>query len=497
MRHAPSLALRTTSRGGALWMWPCAPAVVTVAVLLLAAGPALAGKPGVWSNVTDDTGTNLTQADAAYGADGTLWVTWESTPGTDHDLVVRPVATNGTLGGKVTVQSGWAMLQNPAIVRLPSGGLQVFFAGIRAGYTGDPYNGLTYASSPTGSAWTLAPGDIDYPPDATAGSDVGAVVLPTGAAFQTWYGTPGVWVHRGYAGVAGTEFEYHKRSLTGCCGYYSNLKADTAGNVWLAWASNATDKEGVWVNRVQPATGAPQGSATRLVGSNTGDDFNMMASRVPMAARPVADGGVYVAYPCGYPFTPRIKLWRLGSGSGMTVSNTTADKDFATIAADDQGRLWVVWSEKRNGRPVIVATRSNPSATRFGRTVVAPTQSKIEFLWHLTAAARGGRLDVLAHLSGEGVKHSTWHTQMLAGLSAKASPTVVKVKRKKTVTVTVSDAGVPVKDAVVKLGGKSRKTNAKGKATFKVGPYKSTRALTFKVTKSDYSGTSAKVSVRR
>jgi hypothetical protein len=348
----------------------------------------------------------------------------------------------------------------------------------------------------------LAPGDIDYKLDGSTAwaGDVSATVLPAGTAFQTWSSANGVWVHRDYAAAAGTQFEYSNGQLGGGFGYYPDLAADASGAVWLAWAANVTGSEGVWVQQVDPASGAPVGAPSRLPGSSTVSNgvnsFSMMLSRVPMAARAAAaGGGIYVAYPTGYPTTTRVRVWRLGFGSGMLVAGGGAAKQEAAVAADPGGRIWVVWSQKSaGGRVVVYARRSDPNAAAFGAVVSIVAPKGKDAIYQLAAAAQAGRLDVFAHL---GPQEATWHTQLLPGLSASVSPAKIKTGKKTVVTVTVKDAAQPVSGAVVKLGAKSAKTNASGKAKLSLGPYGAPKTLKGTVGKSGYAGASIVVKVKK
>lgn len=490
-----------SGRGVTLWMMVCTCAAV-LTVLLLGAGPAGAGKPGSWSNVTGDTGTNLTQVDTVRGAGDTLWVAFYRDKATSQDLLVRSITPAGALGALVPVQTGWKVLNNPAIGRLSSGDLRMFFSGIRSTAASDPYSGLSDATSTTGTVWALRatpPVVYDYQGSgATAyAADVDAAVLPSGEAFQAWsgLGSGPVWVHKGYSDAATSQYNYMTQ-VGGGTGYFAALDFDRKTSaLWVAWMVLDGALEGVYVQQVDTATAAPIGSPTRLSGTYP---LDMMSSKVPLTGRPGGQGGVFAVYPVGDPTPKTIRLYQLGTTiKAMNVAGGSASKDEAGVAADAKGRVWVFWSENGRDNDTIFAKRSNPGVTRFGRTVSVKTPKGLPYLYHLTGNARDARLDVLAHLSGSGEGDATYHTQVLPGLSAKASPTKVKVRKKQTVTVTVSDAGVPVKGALVRIGGKKGKTNAKGKARIKVGPYKGQRTLTFKVTKSGYSGTSTKVSVRR
>jgi len=433
-----------------------------------------AGSPGSWSNVTGATGTNLTQVGLVRGPGSVLYVAWvrESAldPGKD-DLVVTDLSPSGARGAVIPVQSGWATVSDPALL-MSGTQIQVFFGGIRSAYTGDPVEGLRWATSTSGSVWTLQPGAIDNVIGHYAyRSPVNAVRTPAGGGvpFFTWYGTPGVFAHRSTWSAA-PDYDFHALIGGTCCGYYSNLGYDPVGDdLWLTWASNATGKQGVWVAPVSQVSGAPAGGATLLPSSATSyggsPAFSMMLSRVPMTGRPAGFSGVFVAYPTGYPTTTRVRLWRLmpGAVSSLLVAGGGAVKGEVAVAADPVGRIWVVWSQRDGSRARVFARRSNATVTKLGAPVSVRTPVGTSTVYHLAAAAQAGRVDVLAHLGGS-TSEATWHTQIKAGLTASVQPAKIKVGKKATVQVTVRDAGTALKGALVRIGAKKKLTGSSGVA---------------------------------
>jgi hypothetical protein len=471
------------------------------AAVACAAGPATAGGPGSWSDVTGDTGTNLTQVDATRGEGGALWIAFARESGTDDDLVVRSISPSGSPGALTVVQAGWDIINNPAIVRLTTGELRVFFSGMRSTSPSDPYDGLTDSTSATGASWALRTAPPVVFDDQTSGSvayaaDVDAVVTPGGTAFQTWSGAGSgpVWVHRGYSASPAAQHDLMTQ-LGGGSGYYAAVESDRAsGDVWAAWMVLDGALEGVYAQRVDPASSAPVGVAQRLTGTHP---LSLLSSKVQMTGRAGGQAGVYVACPIGGAAPKKVRLWHLGDPTTFVdVAGGTSTKEHASVAADGKGRVWVLWSESSGDRDVIYAKRSNPSVTRFGAVVSVKTPSGVPYLYHLTANASDARLDVLAHLGGNG-EVATYQTQVQPGLSATVSPSRIRAGGRRTVTVKVTDAGVPVSGAGVKGGGTSATTNASGTAKLKVGPYRGAKVLKFSVKRSGFVGTSVKVSVRR
>ena len=105
-------------------------------------------------------------------------------------------------------------------------------------------------------------------------------------------------------------------------------------------------------------------------------------------------------------------------------------------------------------------------------------------LWQLAASAQSDRVDVLAQYDKAG-GNEIFHTQLLAGLTVKVSPSKVKAGTTVTVKVKVLDAGAAVAGAKATIGGKTSMTSAAGVAKIKV---KATKAgkLTVGVKKGGY-----------
>jgi hypothetical protein len=396
-------------------------AVAVLAVLLVlavAAGrPAAvaAGGVGKWTNLTGQIGTSITQPSVFVTQDGLLRVAWirdSTTPGL-QDLLTREVKATGAFTAPRVLQAGWNVLNDPSFAALPSTSLQLFFSGMRSLNQSEVYDGLTSEfSTDFGGNWQLNPAGVIDPPGSTAyGSPVSAVIV-NDMLFTSWYGTNGVWVHRGWDK---TVPAYDYQSGLGNYGYYSNFALDRGGDLWLVWASNATGKQGVWAARVDQTTGAMLGAPVKLPGSTTkfagSQQFDMMTSRVPAAGRKSATG-VYVAYPTGYPSTKTVRLWKLTAAkiTSTAIATGAAEKTQTAVAPDPKGRVWVVWSQHASGRDRVYVRRSNASVSSWGPTRYYAVPNGFQSVMHLAAVARNGKLDVLAHVSGT-KGDATWHIQ--------------------------------------------------------------------------------------
>lgn len=395
----------------------CAALALGLTLMLFVGLPvaATAGGVGTWTNVSGATGTSLTQAGLVTTPDGLLHVAWSRASATTgkKDLMHRTIRANGTFGASQTVESLWSRVNDPAMVFDPfDGRVYIVFSGTR-GKTlpTDIYKGLTYTSSPDGGAsWTLNSGPIN-PTDLASSSSPVSAIGTSNALFTSWYGTSGVWVHRG---VSAATPAYNYQSGLGSSGYYSNLGLEKGGQLWLVWASNGT--KGLYAQMVDQTSGGPSGTRYKLPSSTTtylgAEEFSMKNGRVPTTGRPKG-GGVFVAYPSGYPGATKVRLWKITAAkrTTMVVAGGTTKKYATAIAAAPDGRVWVAWSQLTSGRPQVFVRRSNTSATRFGPTKAYTVPSGYGVVWNLAAAVRNGKLDVLAHLGGSGKAHATFHIQ--------------------------------------------------------------------------------------
>jgi hypothetical protein len=235
----------------------------------------------------------------------------------------------------------------------------------------------------------------------------------------------------------------------------TNLASDSTGQTMLAWFSD--NPPGILVQPVG-AGGEPGGAALRMPGTQVMVGGPALA-RTAIVARPNG-GGFYVARGVGYPTADQIRVWRVGASS-TTLLDTTRNSAQTGISAAADGRLWVVWSDSEFGDPHVYAARSNKAATRFGAPVDAGAAKGAQSTFSVDVDATAGAADVLAHFSVNSESTaSTYATRVLPGLTLTAK------RAGSFVTFTVTDAGDPVKGATVKAGGKSNKTNAKGRVTF-------------------------------
>jgi len=465
-----------------------------LAAALVAAPTAVAAGPGKWTQLGDANLANINEAALARTPDGALHAVWTIPAVSNDSLVHDAIAPDGTAAAPNLITGGWASIEPvPDLLATPDG-LRVLFGGIRTTEADEPNSNMNTATAPaSGASWDLFIGSTAKG-DAAYGADAGAAVLGDGTPLLSWGGTgTGVFTHHGLDPA--TPNYPLQSQLGGCCGYSPDIAVDTkSGDPFVVWYSNATDKLGVFAQSLDPSTGAPAGAPVQMPGSTTPYNGSPQSSqqlqRTPIVAR--AGGGVYVAYPGGYPTMRQVRLWRIADSKSAVLATSNHDH-VASLAAAPDGRLWVFWVE-RSARPQVFARRSDKSATKFGPAVKLSPPKGQQSAFKIDGNAQASRLDVVVLFGNAAGKQAQWHTQILAGLDLAASPSKIKHGKRTAVKFTVTDPD-PVKGAKVTAGGKSATTDKHGHATIDLGP---TRAKSIKAmaTKAGYTSGTAKVRVR-
>ena len=441
-----------------------------------------------WQRVTTPDGASSDQVGLARTGDGVLHLVWSHPTGPNtEDLLHTVVGPSGRVGVTNPIQSGWTGFTNAAVVVDP-GGLRTFWGGFRSTDTSDPQRETNTALSADGGAsWALQPGQVVPDGAQSYGSNTVATVRPDGTTLQAFAGTLGTWVH---VGLTPATPNHDYQGPLGQYGYDPNLATDATNRTVMAWYSSASAHLGVLAQDVG-ADGSPVGGPVTMPG--TGNMQVGMLGRTPLAAR--RGGGFYVAYPTGYPASNRVRVWRVGSSSAPLVGRVAGSGSPAVaIAATEDGRIWVLWT-KGFGDPDVLATRSNPGATRFGAVVNAGHPRDAAQAYKLDASALRGALDVLGNFNiGTTTTAVTSYRRILPGLTLNARPSRVQRGERTAVRFTVLDAGAPVRGARVRAAGESATTSNDGRVTLSLS---SRRPVTARATHSGYTAATKRLGVRR
>lgn len=429
-------------------------------VLLAVGGPATAGPPGTWTRVSDTNGRNTDHVAFARTGDGVLHVAWpRHEPDSRDGIVHTPVSPAASVGQATPIVTGWRGINNqPDLIGTADGGLRIFFGGLRGAFRNDPNDSLNTATAPaSGTNWSLQPGSVT-PTTSVYARGVGAALARDGTPVVAWVGNRREAAFHFGVSPGGPEFRYVESLSTETCGCPNepDIAVDSVtGEIVLAWRSLIRALPGdVYAQTITP-TGL-SGPPRKAPRSEHGD-----SQRVGITGR-IGAGGVYIGYTSGSPVAG-VSLWRYGATRpALTIAARRAR--FAYVAAAPEGRVWMMW--RRGDR--LYFTRTNRDATEHGDIVSIAGPPGTSQIWRLLGEGSLGPLDVLAHVSTPN-SLATWHTRVLPPLevTAKANRGAPKAA-KGGVTVTVTDAGDPVRGVKVALGGVTKTTNARGQAVFTV-----------------------------
>jgi hypothetical protein len=327
-------------------------ALAAVLVATAAGGPA-ASADTTWTKISTDYAANIVVP--SLGLTGTTAVVaWTQQTGPDaSDLNTVSFTTSPTqdvIGAASTkAATGWSEIDyTHALVAAPGGGLQLAFAGIHSIVAGDPLLGLfTTLRNPDGT-WAA--------PFVVSGSTSGGnpwSAVPGAAPFIATNGTGGVNLFNGaVAHAPGAVDQNLQTQLGGCCGYQPELALDGAGHLWIAWYSNAAAATGMYVQQLDPATGAPLGAPAKAPASESTNN-NSFGSALTCAATCRL---VYGNSPAGAA-TDTIVSWWPGESVPTTIADLAGTGQGAgrvlTAAYRADGRLWTAWFDGKTYRAVL------------------------------------------------------------------------------------------------------------------------------------------------
>lgn len=455
---------------------PLACALVA-AVCLLAPATSSAGVPGKWTKVTSSV-PNITELGLSRTADKKLHVLWVREDGGLVDSVQHSVlsANAKTITGPHQVIS-WpgGGNNNVALVTMPDGSLRGFFAGLFESEANPLQQILASStSSDGGNTWSPAQPVSNNTPGgkSTVYGSIGlsAAVQKDGTPVSVW-ASPGAGYHVGLS-PATPDGRYQ----TGCCVYKSGVGVDAVtGATVIAWQFLESTNGTAWQSI------APLGPRKVPSGSKEAEN----SARTAISGR-IGAPGVYLAYQRGT-FLNGIYPAVLNTGSGKLIK-FSREKGAKTIglAPAPGGRMWIFWYANTGGKLQVVAARSNTKMTRFGPIIRLKPPKNTVSIYRVAGEASVGPLDLFALAGGASPANYEWHQRIMPRLTIKCTG-----KRAKA-TCKVTDAGDAVKNARVKIGSRSKKTNSRGQATVRA-PRGSRKAT---ATKTGYKGASVRVRVR-
>ena len=440
-----------------------------------------AGGPGTWVQLS--SGGHLESIDdPGVGRFGNqLQVVWTQPSGTKTRLATRVLDAHGVPTGPASTVLTWQSLEEFPAVFAAGGQRVIAFSGLQDISSSLYSKGYGYyATSSDGSTWTVANGTFgastsNYGSYGSDAIDAGGTPLMVS--------TPGttndVSFHSGFDTLPPTGTDGTTSHIPDCCAYWAGAGYDASdGTSWTAWYSLTykAGTDGIDVQQIEPTAGPRLHAPLSTTKQGSAWDSLETDQRVQLAGR--AGGGLYTAYAVGYPNATKVALWKLGSAAPMLISTPAGAEDIG-VARGTGGRVWVFWWDQHTA--TLHAARTNPAATRIGAACSVRTPHGTTSVWTTAGDGSTGPLDLVVN-AGEGSADQLYSTQVLPCLSAHVSPGRVSYAHGGKMTITLSDAGVPVAGATVTYAGSSRTTNDTGQATFSVAKHtaKGKHAISFR-----------------
>jgi hypothetical protein len=406
------------------------------------------GSPGHWNKVSSGSVPSSYVPSVVRTSDGSLHVVYAKNVMDGIRVGHTALNTAGTVTRRNDVLStGWSVLDPaPVVVRAPDNSLRVLFGGLQSQNPGFWSQGRMYdaTSSTLGADWALPTETVGLSTHAVQSHGTAATTLADGtpiAGFSlddtlTWH------VGTGYT----PDKHYQLAQISNCCMFGASMARD-GDSVWVAWYQNGWSDtgSGTFAMQIYPTMGSPIKAPGSSVGANS-----VYTGRVALAAR--AGGGVFAAYCAGAPTCKAVRIWKVGTDQSVKVPGSKLATSISLSTARS-GRLWLAWT---NSTPAVRAMRTSTSGLGIG-AVTKPGLPKHGLAYSIAIEGSRAKGDLVLN-AGNGI----WHTQVLPGLTTKASKASWKVHHKQKVVFTVRDAKAPVKGAKVKIGTYHCKTKRKG-----------------------------------
>ena len=392
-------------------------------------------------NVSDQVGLART-------SDGVLHIVWRRQRAGGQDLLHTTITAAGAVGATTTVLSGWASLGSPALVA-NGRNLSVFFPGTQTLVTGDPSFGLDSASSEDGgrswsiSATAIASGDF------AASRTPAAIRSERGYFLQAWYGAGQTVVHSGL-----------NPAVPAVAGYGQGTDQALAGSnfdqAMVGWCTELQATTGVFVARVDPATGARAGEVIHLPDSGRCPADTRVAlvgspDRPERIATGLSTSDFFIATSSVSGRTVRVYeinredkiAWR-----SIVAAGSSFKQQIALATTPRLDGLWAAWRDSDSDKVVV---RRLPSGIDWD-TPLAMALPRGQSLSQLALDAQKDRVDVIATTSDDNNVVSLYTTQAFPTLTLEGGRGGFKVL----------EATNPVARATVRVAGRTFVTNAGG-----------------------------------
>jgi hypothetical protein len=347
---------------------------------------AVANAPG-WSKLSNGSSPSLA-APTLGEAGGNVLAAYNEDNDTGVGVASFPAVSGApSKVAHTTPISGWSDLSSPLLVTAVTGSAQLLISGTHSGIVGDSLNGLdTLQEQPDGSfaaPVAIAPMALE----AGAASANGAV-LASDDHTLIWSTDLflGVWNNSAYPPVSQDITYPGGALLEGTTN--STLAYDTSGRLWLVWYALALGNgtpAGLYIEQLNPATGA---TAADAVPQLAPDSSNVVdAAKLTLACNAVC----HIVYPPNGSKTELVS-WAPGQAAPVTVFQAPAHAFTSLIGATaaPDGRIWLAYLYDDSATEQIVARIGDDNGAGGTATILSPpTASSVAFDGSVLDTSRG------------------------------------------------------------------------------------------------------------
>lgn len=329
---------------------------------------AVANAPG-WSKLSDISSPSLLAPSLGQG-DGKVFAAYDYDRNADLQVTTFPDVSGAPSGVAHTDPIvGWSQLDRPLLVPTADGGQQLMVSGNHSSVASDSLNGLDVLQyEPNGTFGP--PTSIDASSVEAGATDPGAAVLASNGRTLIWTTNLflNVWNDSAYPPASqnptypsGVVFEGTTNAT---------VAYDTSGRLWLAWYGLPLSSAGtgVYLEQLDPATGAPEPGATPQLAPDSTAEANSDAMKL------ACNSICHVVYQPGSSKN-EIVSWAPGQAAPVTVLDVTAPHAFSDLlgaAAAPNGQIWIVYLYAVSSSEQVIARLGNNDGVGGASTVLSP-----------------------------------------------------------------------------------------------------------------------------
>jgi hypothetical protein len=330
---------------------------------------AVANAPG-WSKLSDISSPSLLAPSLGQGG-GKVFAAYNYDNNADVQVTTFPDVSGAPSHVAHTDPIvGWSQLDTPLLVPTADGGQQLMITGNHSSVASDSLNGLDVLQYEPNGAFG-PPTSIDAAAVEPGATDPGGAVLANDGRTLIWTTNLflNVWNDSAYPPASENPTYPPGVLLEGTTN--ATVAYDTSGRLWLAWYGLPLSAAGtgVFLEQLNPATGAPEPGATPQLAPDSTAEANSDSMKL------VCNAICHVIYQPGSSKNEMVS-WAPGQTAPATVLDITAPHAFSNLvgaAAAPNGQIWIVYGYDAGSATVqTIARIGNDEGVGGSSTVLSP-----------------------------------------------------------------------------------------------------------------------------